>query len=205
MFDEKETNHWNIYPESLMHYTGQFWIFWKDINSKYLGCNIYMAKALGLHDPKEIIGMTDHDFSIPKNESDYFILCDKEVMRSRETKQFWDTFTHCGETLHLVAIKSPLILNGEVKGIYGMSYIRNMPKNDFVAGPLDTKNIFNLTDRELEVMQYIVRAKTAKESASILQISTRTVEKHIENAKLKTNCKTRSALIALLLPYFNFR
>ncbi len=38
-------------------------VFWKDLNSVYLGCNQAMANDAGLQMPEEIIGKTDFDFS----------------------------------------------------------------------------------------------------------------------------------------------
>ncbi len=37
------------------------YIFWKDLNSVYLGCNQRWAEFVGLVDPKEIVGKTDDD------------------------------------------------------------------------------------------------------------------------------------------------
>ena len=42
-------------------------IFWKDLNSKYLGCNINFAEYLGLEKPSDIIGKSDKDVN-PKHE-----------------------------------------------------------------------------------------------------------------------------------------
>jgi len=52
-----------------------------------------------------------------------------------------------------------------------------------------------LTDRELECLFYLVRGKTAKQTASLLFISKRTVESHMVNIKSKLNCATKSDLI----------
>ena len=39
-----------------------FQIFWKDLNLRYLGCNIVFARAAGLRDPGEVVGKSDDDF-----------------------------------------------------------------------------------------------------------------------------------------------
>lgn len=57
-------------------------IFWKDRNSVYMGCNENFAKVAGVGSPEEIVGKTDHDLAWKKEEADFFIKCDREVMES---------------------------------------------------------------------------------------------------------------------------
>lgn len=56
-------------------------------------------------------------------------------------------------------------------------------------------NKFLLTNRESECLFYLIRGKSAKSIAKILNISFRTVEVYLENLKIKFNCKTKSDLI----------
>ena len=39
------------------------YIFWKDAQSVYLGCNLNFAHLIGLNTPEEIIGKTDKDLN----------------------------------------------------------------------------------------------------------------------------------------------
>lgn len=55
-------------------------VFWKDRNSVYLGCNERFAKAAGLTSPDEIIGKTDLDLSWTAGESEYYREIDRRVM-----------------------------------------------------------------------------------------------------------------------------
>lgn len=57
-------------------------IFWKDVNSVYLGCNHKFAEIAGLDSPEQIVGKTDHDLPWKKEEADFFRLCDRRVMDS---------------------------------------------------------------------------------------------------------------------------
>lgn len=59
-------------------------IFWKDTESVYLGCNSTFAKAAGLHDPDEIIGLTDFDLPWKESEKLFFRDADKRVMTGGE-------------------------------------------------------------------------------------------------------------------------
>ena len=50
-------------------------IFWKDVNSVYLGCNHKFAEIAGLDSPEQIVGKTDHDLPWKKEEADFFYRC----------------------------------------------------------------------------------------------------------------------------------
>lgn len=54
---------------------------------------------------------------------------------------------------------------------------------------------FGLSQRESEVLFFLIRGKTAKEIARIIDLSNRTVEKHLDRIKNKLACSTRSELI----------
>ena len=55
-------------------------VFWKDLNSVYLGCNLRFAEAGGLSSPNEIIGKTDFDLSWTEGEADFYREVDRRVM-----------------------------------------------------------------------------------------------------------------------------
>ena len=57
-------------------------IFWKDTNSVYQGCNRNFALAAGVEDTTAIIGKTDYDLAWKKEEADFFRSCDRRVMDS---------------------------------------------------------------------------------------------------------------------------
>ena len=59
-------------------------VFWKDINSKYLGCNVHFAKDIGLKDASEIAGKSEFDFS-PSELAESYIANDKFIIESRES------------------------------------------------------------------------------------------------------------------------
>ena len=53
-----------------------------------------------------------------------------------------------------------------------------------------------LTSRELDVLQYVAMGRSAKETAIELNIAPCTVERHVENVRLKTRTRTRAHMIA---------
>lgn len=63
-----------------------YYVFWKNQDSVFLGCNKKFAKSAGLSSPKEIIGKTDYDLPWEKYQSDIYRADDKKVIESRIPK-----------------------------------------------------------------------------------------------------------------------
>lgn len=57
-------------------------IWWKDKDSRFLGCNMRLAEDAGFRHPNELIGKTDYDCPWKKEESDWFVEWDRKVMES---------------------------------------------------------------------------------------------------------------------------
>ena len=57
-------------------------IFWKDVESVYLGCNRNFAQAAELSEPKEVIGLTDYDLPWPVESADGFRRDDRRIMEA---------------------------------------------------------------------------------------------------------------------------
>ena len=55
-------------------------IFWKDRQSRYLGCNATFAREAGLKDPAEVIGKNDLDLQWTTHQAQFFRRCDQEVI-----------------------------------------------------------------------------------------------------------------------------
>lgn len=53
-----------------------------------------------------------------------------------------------------------------------------------------------LTPREIQVMQFVARGHTDGETAELLEISDRTVERHVSNVLNKLGCRNRSEAVA---------
>lgn len=58
---------------------------------------------------------------------------------------------------------------------------------------------YGLTHREAEVLFWIMQGKRDSEIAIILDISTKTVSKHLERILSKLNVETRGAATAMVL------
>ncbi len=58
-------------------------VFWKDRESRYLGCNAVVARNFGLSDTAAIVGLTDFDFpALSREQGEFFVRKDREVMTS---------------------------------------------------------------------------------------------------------------------------
>jgi PAS domain S-box-containing protein len=95
-------------------------VFWKDKNGIYLGCNKAFAVSLGFKSPSDVIGKTDYDLPVKKEESDAYRADDKEVMESRKPKlNIEETQTLINdESRILLTSKIPLV--DEYGNIYGV-------------------------------------------------------------------------------------
>ena len=97
-------------------------MFWKDRDSVYLGCNMNFAKSAGLNRPSEIIGKTDYDLPWSKEESDFYRSIDKKVMDSGIPEINFEEpqTTTKGKVIWLRTSKIPFRnIEGDVIGILG--------------------------------------------------------------------------------------
>jgi PAS domain S-box-containing protein len=60
-------------------------VFWKDTGSRYLGCNVMLARLAGLASPRDIIGRTDHEMPW-RADAERYRADDREVMESGTPK-----------------------------------------------------------------------------------------------------------------------
>lgn len=100
-----------------------YYVFWKDRELKYLGCNENFARIAGLDGPESIKGLTDFDMPWGATEAGWYRSCDQKVMESgrpitdiEETQQRSD-----GSQATLLTSKVPLRgSDGSIFGILGI-------------------------------------------------------------------------------------
>ena len=98
-------------------------VFWKDRQSRYLGCNAVVARTFGVADAAALVGKSDREFgSLTPEEVAFYLQKDREVMASNqpqlgiiEQSTFADGRTRWLETNKL-PMHSP---TGEVIGVLG--------------------------------------------------------------------------------------
>ncbi len=183
-------HNWNINPQTLMRVSNQVWMYWKDSDGRYLGCNDLMAKSLQLSSAKDIVNKFDSELGITEIEAEYYRQCDKQVLEFGIPLQFCDTATLSQKKIEFNVIKSPLYENKKLIGILGLSYYS--PQNNSNQIIIDG---IVLSPRESQILKELVRGKLTKEIAHTLGISFRTVEDYLANIKRKLNVPSKSKLI----------
>jgi PAS domain S-box-containing protein len=99
-------------------------IFCKDLNFNYTRCNKSLEKVFGVSE-EVISGKGDRDaFIFAEETAEKFIAQDKKVLEEKESFIFEDQIIPrqaSGQIMLVETIKTPLIQNGEIVGIMGIS------------------------------------------------------------------------------------
>lgn len=120
----KSSDHYKVFLENLILSTPHY-VYWKDVNSVYLGCNRNFANLLGLRSPKNIIGKTDFDLGWQADSYtvEFLRQKDQEVINGKaiiNLEQIWAPPQGSKITVHIN--KVPLIdEDGSILGILGVA------------------------------------------------------------------------------------
>src|SRR3990167_7824615 len=214
-------DHFNKMPESLFwQLPGYFHI--KDYHGKYVVSNKNHSSLVGFKTLDEIIGKTDWDI---KCEAAKFSECFREQdLKTKEKNltildihryadgKIWAFYVTKGALYdpqgHYVGVACQKLPLAEHLLIKILTFFRKNEYKDYalsyVLSPFP--NSVPLTSRQGECLYYMLRGKTAKQIASILAISPRTVTDYIEHIKYKFNCHTKPELIdkAISLGLFHY-
>ena len=96
-------------------------VFWKGLDSNYLGCNRPFALDAGLHSPEEIIGRNDFEMGWAE-QAELYRSDDRLVMESGRPKLGYEEpqTTPDGGRIWLLTNKVPLVdAEGKIKGVLG--------------------------------------------------------------------------------------
>lgn len=183
-------------------------IFAKDLSHRYIYCNEKLARASGEDSAAACYGKTDADL-IWKKYSDVYLLSDKKVFAGHSLCNIFEPQrqTDCDQMTILIN-KHPLLNRaGEIVGVVG-SYVdvtnlsiarqHNIISSSAIKG-FDLGKYFDhatLTNREFQVLKMVLLGRTAKQIASTLLISQKTVETHITKIKEKMQCTSRGDIIS---------
>lgn len=99
------------------------YIYWKDKNRVYQGCNRHVANFLGLQSPQDVIGKTDHDFEWEKDRIEKLHQIDSDVLLHGKKVTLEDLIPKPDGTERIMLTsKSPLYNEtNEIIGILGVS------------------------------------------------------------------------------------
>ncbi len=98
-------------------------VFWKDRDSRYLGCNRVFAQAAGFKDPEQLVGKTDFELPWGPREGKGYVADDQQVIASKKAKyNIIEPITLAdGPQRWLETSKTPLLRpDGEVFGVLGV-------------------------------------------------------------------------------------
>ncbi|GAG93443.1 unnamed protein product, partial [marine sediment metagenome] len=100
------------------------YIFWKDINLCYLGCNENFFKLSGLKNPAKLIGKTDYEMPWIKCASKYRE-DDKEILQghSHNLTSVEELVVTEKVKLTIYVVKKPIYQQGRITGIQGYAKI----------------------------------------------------------------------------------
>lgn len=99
-------------------------VYWKDVNSVYMGCNERLATVMGLTSRLAIKGKTDFDFNWgDETAAESFIAFDQKVMKTEQALSTEDVFTEAsGKVVTVLTNKTPLKnSHGKIIGVLAIS------------------------------------------------------------------------------------
>jgi DNA-binding CsgD family transcriptional regulator len=187
----------------------------KDQNSVYVSANQACATFCGFAKGDEMVGIKDADLRCRAAEMhEVFVQQDQRALDTGSEKNL-DIAYYADNKLHALLssktrvvdkLNRPLVVCNaielpitqlsrlidslkDMQDTFTGSYHLTMPQT-FKDGSMN-----QMTDKQAECLFYLVRGKTAKEIARILNKSPRTIEEHIENLKNQFGCETKSQLI----------
>jgi two-component system aerobic respiration control sensor histidine kinase ArcB len=97
------------------------YLFWKNTDSVFLGCNEKFAKTAELDSVADIVGKTDYDLPWGKTEALNYIYDDQIIITTgKERLNIEESQTQGGKKTVLLTSKTPLRRDGEILGVLGI-------------------------------------------------------------------------------------
>lgn len=156
-------------------------VFWKDHESRYLGCNHLFARDAGFTKPAELIGRDDFEMGW-RNQAELYRADDRAVMASGEGKLAFEEpqTTPDGRTIWLLTFKVPMRDHaGKIVGVLGI-----------YADITERKQL----DAELEVhrnhLEQLVQQRTSELQVALAAAETANVAKSAFLANMSHEIRT---------------
>jgi len=189
-------------------------VFVKDENSRYIDANNVYLDFTGIRSNSDIFGLSDHElpsckFAKHYKEDDLYTLTfgrlfivepvvacngDQKVLLTHKYSFFDDITLSSG----IVAFGSFVEWDNfkTLLSITAGKDLKNLKISTSLFDALiEQFSCEALTDREGEILFYLLHGLSCREIATKLHLSTRTVEDHTRNIKFKLNCDNKNQLI----------
>jgi DNA-binding CsgD family transcriptional regulator len=191
----------------------------KNQESQYLLGNARFAKAAGFSNTEEIKKCYDRELRCKgKTLAALFVNEDKRAIVQNKPLTILSYGFYADDKIHLLYGKKYPVLQQDGSSL-GMAFcfqdvthspiINLAPLLSLAATPYRDRQLgeqfsyilsesipeYGLTTRQMECLFYFMRGKSANDIATILKISKRTVETHIEFIKQKLSCQTKAEVI----------
>lgn len=192
------------------------YIWWKDMNSIFLKTNANSARILGFTHPDELIGIKDHDVRCKAAENAmYYVEEDQKVQSSSTPMSFLNLSTYLNDEVTVLFVQKALFFDVDSTplGVAGQGIelnkrlLKNLPllwEELFMRPDKKNRTTYHfshgygdiaLSKRQAQCLFYVLRGKTCKMIAKILQLSPRTVESYLDDIKAKMGCLNKVQLI----------
>lgn len=185
---------------------------WKSTNLQYVMMNDATAKLFGFESSSVSYNrISDHDLKCDAAAlATDFRTDDKMVLDTGDELTIFNFCQYANNEWKLLFGRKSVLYNdkNEKKGVYSRFLdVTNCPTFKMILGLCsfdhnqvtyvikDRFDHYNLSARESEIVFYLLRGRTAKEIAVTLNLSFRTVEKHMERIKTKMGCYNKSQLV----------
>lgn len=142
-------------------------VFWKDLESRYLGCNTEFAKDAGEASPSDLIGKDDYQLGW-KEQADLYRADDRKVMNSGVPKLSYDEpqTTPSGQQIWLRTSKVPLRNEKDDKIIGVLGIYEDITERKHIEEELQ-RHRYHLEERVTERTIELHAAKDAAERANL--------------------------------------
>lgn len=189
----------------------------KDVNSTFIAFSQDFARLLGWRSADDSLGKNDYDLPCDAVQfADEFIHLDKKVIHSGERMLALDVQPYYAGWKLILAEKNPLRdAENNITGIYShcidvtevsifKTYFSLHQLDNKLCGKnikpasyilTDVHSLLPLTEKQKACLFFLIRGKSFKEIARLLQISPRTVECHFDAIKTKLHCDNKADLI----------
>jgi DNA-binding CsgD family transcriptional regulator len=166
-------------------------VYWKDLEGCFLGCNDKVAMSTSLPSRHALIGKTDYDLPVSKEDVVKARLNDERVIIERKALEFRETAIYNKIKTVYLTMKTPLYNHdGKMVGVLGLSRVLQQEQ---------WEGDDQLTDRQEECLTYLVCGYSAKQISQLMNLAPKTIQNHLDNIKAKLGCGRRSELIVKAL------